>query len=362
LKFDVIDTGIGMTPEQVANVFDPFVQADSSITRRFGGTGLGLSISQRLTRALGGDIDVISRPGEGSTFSIKIDIGEVEELELLHDDDFSQFFERRVTSEWVTADLSGLRILLADDAETNRDLISLVLGDCGASITLVENGQQAVETAMSDRKFDVVLMDMQMPILDGYSATQKLRRENYTGPIYALTANSMKGDREKCLAAGCSDYLTKPIDLNGLVKSMAKIAGTELASVSEDEIQHQTIETEEVMNASESTELTFDESNLPTNKTVRKFSIDFIKTLHRRREEFETSLKDRNQEQLASLAHWLKGTSGTVMLSQLSAAAKEMEDAVRANDWEAVEAIYSLIEIYSDDAMAIHGEHATSPS
>lgn len=364
LRFDVIDTGIGMTPEQLANVFDPFVQADSSITRRFGGTGLGLSISETLTRALGGDIDVISRPGEGSTFSITIDIGEVANVELLHDEDFSKFFERRGTSEWVTADLSGLRILLADDAETNRDLISLVLRDCGATVTLVENGQQAFEAAMGDQQYDVVLMDMQMPILDGYSATRKLRSENYLGPIFALTANSMKGDREKCMAAGCSEYLTKPIDLNGLVESMAKLAGTGLASVSGDDPTSTTVSESIVCKAETANEiqsgLTFDESKFPENKTIRKFSLDFIETLDRRREEFEVSLQDRNQEELASLVHWLKGTSGTVMLSQLSQAAKEMEDAVHASDWEAAETIYGLIDVYTSCAVEFRDQSAVT--
>ena len=356
LKLDVIDTGIGMTSEQLKNVFDPFVQADSSITRRFGGTGLGLSISQKLTRALGGDIDVISRPGEGSTFSITIDAGRIDELTLLYEAEFAEFFERQVSSEWITADLSGMQILLADDAETNRDLISLVLGDCGASITLAENGQEAVDHAISEKEFDVILMDMQMPVLDGYSAVKKLRDEGYPGPIFALTANSMKGDREKCLAAGCSDYMTKPIDLNHLVKSMAKLCGVQIANVLEEEQSipqdhPATNRKEDNKMTTEQLTLYFSESDLPQNKTIRQFSFNFFETLERRREEFSKSIADRNHEQLASLAHWLKGTSGTVMLTQLSDAAKEIEEALEANDWEAIEAIYRLIEIYSGDAM-----------
>ncbi len=355
LKMEVIDSGIGMTPEQLKNIFDPFAQADSSITRRFGGTGLGLSISQTLTKALGGDIDVVSQLGEGSTFSISIDAGDLEQLNLLGDEELNSRLERRVTSDWITADLTGLRILLADDAETNRDLISLVLGACGADITLAENGQEAVDRAINDEKFDIVLMDMQMPILDGYSATRKLRSAGFDTPIFALTANSMKGDREKCMNAGCSDYLTKPIDLNSLVSAMAKIAGSEisLAAYEDNECEETTIKTENKGGTLDATcphRLDFSESDLPNAGPIRNFSFNFLDTLDRRRTEFESCLKARDGKQLASLAHWLKGTSGTVMLKELAASALEMEDAIRADDWEAVMQIYKLIEIYSENA------------
>ncbi|QEG21267.1 ATP-binding protein [Mariniblastus fucicola] len=364
LKLDVIDTGIGMTPEQLKNVFDPFVQADSSITRRFGGTGLGLSISQKLTKALGGEISVVSSPGEGSTFSITVEAGPSDQLELLEENELEDFVDRQITSEWITSDLTGLRILLADDAQTNRDLISLVLSDCGAHITLAENGQEAVDHALGDEEFDIILMDMQMPVLDGYSATQRLRSEGYEGPIYALTANSMKGDREKCMAAGCSDYLTKPIDLNGLVKAMAAVAGSEIASVSETETpsgdtdRDSGSDTDNDPPPKKDTDmainspyrLKFKESDLPDNQMVRKFSFDFFKTLDRRKAEFSSSLANRDKEQLASLAHWLKGTSGTVMLGEVASAAKEMEAALRADDWQAVAVIYELIEVYSECA------------
>jgi two-component system sensor kinase len=355
LRMEIIDTGIGMTTEQVENVFDPFVQADSSITRRFGGTGLGLSISQKLTKALGGDIEVISGIGEGSTFSITVDVGDIAELELMDDEELNQRLDRRVTSDWTTADLSGLRILLADDAETNRDLISLVLGDCGAEITLAENGQEAVDYAQSDQEFDIVLMDMQMPILDGYSATRKLRDAGFETPIYALTANSMKGDRDKCMKAGCSDYLTKPIDLNGLVEAMAKISGSEISSAShenENQPEATTTHPEHKKSTVKSANsfLTFRESDLPQEDPIRKFSIKFFDTFEQRLVEFESGIQSRDKRKVAELAHWLKGTAGTITLNELSQAALEMEQVLDANDWDSVTHIYELMEQYADDA------------
>ena len=355
LKMEVIDTGIGMTEEQVKNVFDPFVQADSSITRRFGGTGLGLSISQKLTMALGGDIDVVSSPGEGSTFTITIDVGDPEQLNLLYEDELNTRLDRRVSSDWITADLTGLKILVADDAETNLDLISLVLGDCGADITLAVNGQQAVDKALADDSFDIVLMDMQMPILDGYSATRKLRSRGFEPPIFALTANSMKGDREKCLDAGCSNYMTKPIDLDELVRAMAKIAGSEISSASNENnepvpIADNTRNREQHVDTASQFSLDFDESDLPHSGPLRKFSLKFFDTFERRRTEFESGLKARDKTQLAASAHWLKGTAGTVMLKQLSGAAREMEVALHTEDWEAAECIYNLIETYAAQA------------
>ena len=217
LQFDVIDTGIGMTQEQVLRLFKPFMQADSSTSRKFGGTGLGLSISKRLAKLLGGDILVSSTPGEGSTFSVTVETGALDGVQMLESPAEAMAEGRREPKPNAVADVKlDCRILLAEDGPDNQRLLSFVLTKAGAEVTVVEDGHIAYEQALAardeGRPFEVVLMDMQMPIMDGYTATKKLREEGYDGPIIALTANAMLGDDEKCREAGCDGYLTKPID------------------------------------------------------------------------------------------------------------------------------------------------------
>ena len=217
LIFDVIDTGIGMSEDQVAMLFQPFSQVDSSARRRFGGTGLGLAISKRLAGLLGGDIAVRSSPGQGSTFSLSIGVGGLGGLKM------AQERCRAVAARKPQDNVQKLncRILLAEDGPDNQRLIAFVLRKAGAEVELAENGEIALDLALAARQsgspFDVILMDMQMPVMDGYEATQKLRSAGYTEPIVALTAHAMAADREKCIEAGCDDYISKPIDSKKLV-------------------------------------------------------------------------------------------------------------------------------------------------
>ena len=235
LRFDVIDTGIGIPEEQIEGLFEPFVQADGSTTRDFGGTGLGLAISRRFARLMGGDVTAKSEPGKGSTFSLTVAAGPLEGVRLV------EYLTERVpvgeqpdqpTPE--TRETLQCRILLAEDIVDNQRLSTSVLRDAGADVTVVDNGQEALEKVLaaspgqdgrhgdSDEPFDVILMDMQMPILDGYAATRRLRQEGYTGPIIGVTTHAMRGDRQKCLDAGCDDYLRKPIDQKKMVETVAK--------------------------------------------------------------------------------------------------------------------------------------------
>ncbi len=220
-QVDVVDTGIGMTSEQVARLFQPFMQADCSTTRRHGGTGLGLSISKRLAQMLGGDIEVISVPGQGSRFRATVGAGSLVGVPM------SAAIVRPIpplpdeSSTAVAAARVSCRILLAEDGPDNQRLISFVLRRAGADVTLVDNGELAVATALDamheGRPFDVILMDMQMPVLDGYAAAARLRAAGYRRPIIALTAHAMQSEREKTLAAGCDEFATKPIDLPNLL-------------------------------------------------------------------------------------------------------------------------------------------------
>ena len=219
IQFVIQDTGIGMSQHQLDSVFQPFSQADSSTTRKFGGTGLGLAISHRLASLLGGDIQVESTVGEGSTFSVTIGLGPansaklIDPLDQVAADQQDQSLSAGLQAKPIDLDA---RVLLAEDGPDNQRLISHLLTKAGARVVVADNGQVAFDLAFAAveccEPFDVILMDMQMPVVDGYEATVKLRAVGYQGPIIALTAHTMRGDREKCLKAGCDDYLSKPID------------------------------------------------------------------------------------------------------------------------------------------------------
>jgi ammonium transporter, Amt family len=224
LQFEVTDTGIGMTAEQVARLFRPFTQADGSTTRKFGGTGLGLAISKRLATLLGGELTVTSELGCGSAFRLTIPTGVRSEVCIKNPADAATHpLDRDEANPSAVGSLAA-RILLAEDCPDNQRLVSRVLQKAGADVVVVENGHEAVQTAMAGqdqgRPFDVILMDMQMPLLDGYDATRRLRDYGYRRPIVALTANAMRDDREKCLAAGCDDFVTKPINFRHLIATL----------------------------------------------------------------------------------------------------------------------------------------------
>ncbi len=225
LCIDVTDTGIGLAPHQRDRLFQPFTQGDTSTTRKFGGTGLGLAITKRLAQLLGGDVQVSSTDGKGSTFTVSLRVSPPAGALGQLPQDPSPSTESAAAE---TPILAGLRILLAEDGEDNQELINLHLTFAGAQVTLAENGKQACTAALaalnSGQPFDLILMDMQMPEMDGYEATAHLRSHGYTHPIVALTAHVMTGDKEKCLAAGCDDFLGKPIDPTLLLSTAARMA------------------------------------------------------------------------------------------------------------------------------------------
>jgi signal transduction histidine kinase/AmiR/NasT family two-component response regulator len=211
IQYDIVDTGIGIDATQLERIFDPFVQADNSVTRRFGGTGLGLAITRRIARGLGGDVTAASEVGKGSTFTLRLDCGDISGILMITPETATKVRKAAAPQKVPKKVLSAANILLVEDGETNRKLIRLLLERAGAHVTTAENGKIGCEIA-AQKNFDVILMDMQMPVMDGYSAARLLRDSGATLPIIALTAHTMTGDREKCLEAGCSDYLTKPIN------------------------------------------------------------------------------------------------------------------------------------------------------
>jgi len=235
LQFDILDTGVGMNEEQMGHLFKSFAQADTSTSRKFGGTGLGLIISKKMARLLGGNITVKSTYGVGSTFSATIGTGPLEELKLI-DPSKPEKSHKKTDPKSASSETAKLdcRILLAEDGPDNQRLISFVLKKAGAQVVVVENGKIALDRALEAQRagepFDVILMDMQMPVLDGYRATQQLRDANYAGPIIALTAHAMSNDRQKCLDAGCDDYSTKPINRVKLIEMIGEYSSVKMSN------------------------------------------------------------------------------------------------------------------------------------
>ncbi|HEX4924777.1 MAG TPA: MASE1 domain-containing protein [Bdellovibrionales bacterium] len=217
LAFEVTDTGKGMTPEQSRKLFVPFSQADASTTRKFGGTGLGLALSKKLASLLGGDVLLAAtKSGDGSKFLITIDAGDVKP------GDVAPRVPSPVSEPQIK--LENLSLLVVDDSLDNQVLVSRFLRMAGAKVDTASNGIEAVKKASLSR-FDVILMDLQMPEMDGYEATKTLRRSGYRRKIIALTAHAMKEERRKCLESGFDEHITKPIDRNALLSMIAGVAG-----------------------------------------------------------------------------------------------------------------------------------------
>lgn len=232
MMFEVQDTGIGMTPYQCNQIFQPFMQADASTTRRFGGSGLGLAICRRMAQMLDGEIVAESEYGVGSKFRVTIATGPLDNTEMLRKLTFTDRKLSRAKRPAQTGKIQG-RILLAEDNPVNRKLFERILTDAGATVDVAENGQVAVQKAVaaflpqsgqedSQQGYDVILMDMQMPVLDGYGATRQLREMRYERPVIALTAHALAEDRRKCMSFGCDDFITKPIDRELLLRTCRK--------------------------------------------------------------------------------------------------------------------------------------------
>jgi len=228
LSFEIHDTGIGIPADKLDLIFQPFVQSDASMTRKYGGTGLGLAICRRIAESLGGDLTVRTVVGQGSVFTATVKTGDLYGIRMV--DMPTPALTAEVPQEPTKrGNLDGVSILVVDDMETNRRLVSMFLKRAGATVNSVENGALAVE-AVEQGDFQIVLMDMQMPVMDGYTATMLLRQKGYQRPIIALTAHAMRGDREKCEMAGCSGYVAKPINMDELIATVKAAATAPAAS------------------------------------------------------------------------------------------------------------------------------------
>ena len=321
LAVRVVDTGIGIPKNKLDAIFDPFVQADTSVTREFGGTGLGLTISRRIAEGLGGRLEVQSEPGRGSVFTVRIPTGPLEGVRVLPTPPAEAV--KRPPTAVAAVSLPAAKVLLVEDGDTNRRLISLVLRRAGLEVATACNGQIGLDLALR-HPFDLVLMDMQMPVMDGYTAATRLRQEGFDKPIIALTAHAMKGDAEKCLAAGCSGYLTKPIDADLLIRTMAELLP---------QCPKQSAPAREAPVAG--TPLV---STLPLDDPdFLEIVQEFVERLHEQLAAMSAACQQKDMDELARLAHWLKGSGGTAGFMPLTDQARELETAAKGGDWQQAE-------------------------
>ncbi len=310
LQFEVRDTGIGMSAEQTKNLFKPFSQGNESITRRYGGTGLGLSISERLVRAMGGSMEVRSTPGQGSTFLFFIQSGGT-----------SSTLIRKVPNPRATPKPGAAsplplfqgRVLFADDALDNRRLVEHLLRKAGVEVVLVEDGHQAIETVQSSH-FDLILMDVQMPIIDGLTATTRIRQSGVATPIVALSAGAMTSEVDMAMQAGCSMHLSKPFSRDAFYQMLSKYLTPSATGV----IPHSQPPLHSSLEGN-------DPEMLP-------LLIEFIDGLPHRLTDLKAAAERADTTQVASLAHKLKGSAGMYGFPELSIVAGKFEAAARKDE------------------------------
>ncbi|WP_373060709.1 ATP-binding protein [Gemmatimonas sp.] len=324
VRIAVVDTGPGMSAEQATSLFQPFVQADTSVTRKHGGTGLGLTICRRLAGLMGGDVQLVkTAPGEGSTFTVTLPLHAVEgaqNIEDLHACIASPSSSKATGASAI--ELRG-RILLAEDGEDNQRLISHHLRKAGAEVVVAEHGRRALELISAadaaGQPFSLLVSDMQMPEMDGYTLARTLRAQHNALPIIALTAHAMADDRQKCLDAGCNDYASKPIDRALLIATCARWMQTP----NHDESYGQSIELfpQPVLY-----------SELRDDPDLAELVDAFVAGLPGKVERIEHAFSTGGTIDLARLAHQLKGAAGGYGYPSISNAARLVEQHARARE------------------------------
>ena len=362
LMIDITDTGIGMSEEALKNIFNPFVQADSTVTRRFGGTGLGLAISRKFSQALGGDIRVKSEIGKGSTFRVYLTTGALDGVAFLQPEEVNKLQQEIVTEQSCRWQFPHARVLVVDDGEENRELVKLLLEEAGLSVDEAENGQVGVEKATAGG-FDAILMDVQMPVMDGFTAAGILRKKGFKSPIIALTANAMKGFEAQCLEAGYSGYLSKPINIDQFMELMAQLlsgrkakkdAGSNRASEISQNVQP------EKMPAVDSGPIA---SGLPVHiKKFRNIIVRFVNRLDQQLAALEKAEARGDLKAVAELAHWLKGAGGTVGFDVFTEPAARLEIHAKKGNAEQLKPLIANLRQLAARIVVPEGEIAAASS
>lgn len=309
LRFEVKDTGIGLSEEEIENLFQEFSQADSSISRKYGGTGLGLAISKNIAEMMGGSIGVESQKGEGSTFWFRVPVNEAGET------------SDENSAENITTDTTPANILVVEDHHINQQILVAFLEKFQHRITIANNGQEAIDIIKAAKEpFDIILMDMQMPVMDGLSATKLIRKLKACKetPIIALSANILKEDTDKCLQAGMNDFLAKPIDPTSLFKAIRSYTGNG-----------------NIKPAHQNKQLPKAYENLKNIEKIMgtQYLKDFIHDSLAEMDNLIESLKNSEDTQtIETAAHNLKHFSGMLGLEDIMAYSKNLEVSIKEND------------------------------
>ncbi|MHC4740402.1 MAG: ATP-binding protein [Planctomycetota bacterium] len=346
IHFDVEDTGIGIPPEKRELIFDSFKQADGSTTRNFGGSGLGLAITKRLVNLLGGRLCLKSQLGKGSTFSVILPVDECqvdEDASTEHSSPEVPASQQPQIDELYGQETFVGRVLVAEDAATNQKLARLMLERIGLEVATAQDGAEAVTKALTE-DFDLIFMDIQMPGVNGYEATRELRARGLTTPIIALTANAMRGDEEKCIEAGCDEYMSKPTDVKKLLRLIRKYL-----SCGDREMRKKVDMTREEVD--ELGKLCTDvperdgESTAPTVSRKNDRVIEWAELIDRivdeniarevvplcvednreRLEMLDIAVKTSNAEEVKLYAHAIKGSAANIGAERLSEVAARLE-------------------------------------
>ncbi len=348
VQIDVTDTGIGIREEALPTLFQPFLQEMTTATGQGGGTGLGLMVSRQIVHLLGGQLTVASVWGQGSTFTLVIPTGNLENTSMIE----RPAEAARDAGHAPAYPLQATRILLAEDGYDNREFVRDVLCRAGAEVKCVEDGQRAVAEAQAGT-FDVILMDMNMPHMDGYEATRLLRSRGYTRPILALTANAMSDDGERCKEAGCNEHLAKPIDRSRLIRAVAAHVG-EKTRTDGPAPPHQGgggAAASDAVNPAAATGAPLPPhsgdscaqgdvmlSAFRDNPEMAMILGEFIGRLNGQVAAMQQACADARYEDLHRLAHRLKGAGGSYGYLLLTEASKRLEEACKARNTDAAKA------------------------
>ncbi len=342
IRFDVEDTGIGIPQSRQASIFDAFTQADGSTTREYGGTGLGLAVTKQLAQLLNGEISLTSEAGQGSVFSLVIPTGaDLAGSPLLDRNDVPDQKEDQSPIAEVTQ-FSGT-VLVAEDVEGSQKLMQLMLSKLGLEVTIAKDGKQAVDRALS-QSFDLILMDMQMPHMNGYDATAALKQQGCQAPIVAVTARAMKGDDRICMEAGCDGYLTKPIDRTELKRIVAQYMkpGQDAVDQTDDTAVSARPEPGHLPTATPTRDSDLRDvvdwdlliDRLGDEELVREIMPTYIKDTRNHFEKLCAAVAVADCEDMASHAHALKGVGRNLSVQSLADLALKMEHAGRGHDAE----------------------------
>ncbi len=360
IRFDVSDTGVGIPPEKHGKVFESFAQVDGSTSRKYGGTGLGLTITRELAELLGGELTLTSKQGKGSIFSLIIPASvDVTKQPFLDRNNIADHMgdERDKLKE---VKLSG-HVLVAEDVRSNQMLVRWFLEKVGFEVTVAEDGNEAVQKALN-RSFDLILMDIQMPNMNGYEATRKLRNEGVKTPIIALTASAMSGDEGKCVCAGCDDYLSKPLDRRKLLEKIRKHLPVENEALSEkansvksqvddlanlccDRISQESIlgktvgieDSKEILNWGQLI------GRLGDEELIKEVVPIFLDDSEERFNKLTEAVKAGDAKGIKLYAHALKGAATNVGAKRLSDIAYRLECVGRENDVEAATPLFDKL-------------------